>query len=126
MVSFRASLDLTRLSQGRATGYRAPICGSVEVRTLGWHLSSRLYNVRVNQTDGVRVSAQTAVPPHIVVEGNLTWETRAPERAWVSDHCDWLAPTPQGVNEKGDGASSPCLNGRGIRAGDLMNGHDAR
>jgi hypothetical protein len=111
--SFRASLDLTRRSQGWATRYRATICGSGEVHPLGWHLSPTLRTSRVNQSDGVRDSAHEAVPPHIFVEGNVTWETCGPnEHECQPDVIGWHSPA-RGQAHKGGGQSSPCLSAGG-------------
>jgi hypothetical protein len=58
-LAVRARLDLTRLSQEEATSHRATLTGSVQVRTLGQHLSPKLCKPGVQQAD--RRSSQCAL-----------------------------------------------------------------
>jgi hypothetical protein len=65
-----------------SSGYRAPLCGSAQARTLGRApakrvaASPRLYNPGVNQADAVEARALGISRRITKVEANFTWETR--------------------------------------------------
>jgi len=104
---YARSPDLTRLSQGEVAPYRAPLCGRVDVPTLGWHLSPNHSYLSVKQADVVRTRALRKVRSHNFVEGTIT-----PNGAtWRGGSFGWLCITksqpPQGDVEKGGAALAP-------------------
>src|SRR5258708_34380881 len=89
--------------------------GGVDVPPGGCPRSPPLCNSRVNQTDGVRVSAQEAVPPPIFVEGNLTRATGGSSLALHPQK-----PTPAREAQERRRPFLPLPSGRGLLAAELL------
>jgi len=86
------------------------------IGTGGWHLSPTLCGQWLNKHTGLQPVLLTQKPLTNFVEGNFTWETRAPERARVSDRCDRLARPRKGAHAERRRPFFPMPKGRGLLA----------
>src|SRR5260370_42668588 len=86
------------------------------IGTGGWHLSPTLCGQWVNKPTGLQPVLLTQKPLTNFVEGNFTWETRAPERAGVSERCDRLARPRKGAHAERSRPFFPMPKGTGLLA----------